>query len=53
MGEILFYSGLAGMAVVVVAAIVIIVNMTIGKKKLTCELDKEYGAERDDRNLHN
>ena len=42
-GEILFYGGIAGMAIVVVVAIVVIAALSGSRKRLRRKLGEEYG----------
>lgn len=43
-GEMLFYGGIAGMAVVTVVAIVVILIMAGSRKRLRRKLNEEYGG---------
>lgn len=45
-GEILFYGGIAGMAVVAVAAIVITAVLGGSRKRLRRRMNEEYGEKR-------
>jgi hypothetical protein len=43
-GEMLFYGGIAGMAIVAVVAIVVILIMAGSRKRLRRKLNEEYGG---------
>ena len=42
-GELLFYGGIAGMAVVVIVTIIVIAVLTGSRKRLRNKLSEEYG----------
>lgn len=42
-GELLFYGGIAGMAVTLIAAIIVIIVMSGSRKRLRRKLRDEYG----------
>lgn len=43
-GEILFYGGIAGMAVVVIAAVIVIAVLGSSRKRLRRKMNEEYGC---------
>ena len=43
-GEMLFYGGIVGMAIVVVVSIIIIVILSGSRKRLRRKLNEEYGG---------
>ena len=43
-GEMLFYGGIVGMAIVVVVAVVVIVVLSGSRKRLRRKLNEEYGG---------
>jgi len=43
-GEMLFYGGIAGMAIVIVVAAVVIIVMAGSRKRLRRKLNEEYGG---------
>lgn len=45
-GEMLFYGGIAGMAIVAVAAIFVILILSGSRRRLRRELNEEYGENR-------
>jgi tetrahydromethanopterin S-methyltransferase subunit E len=45
-GEMLFYGGIAGMAIVIVTAIIIIAILAGSRKRLRRKLNEEYGGNR-------
>lgn len=45
-GEMLFYIGIAGMAIVAVIAVVVIVVLAGSRKRLRRKLNEEYGGNR-------
>ncbi len=44
-GELLFYGGIAGMAVTLIVAIIVIIVMSGSRKRLRRKLKEEYGDE--------
>ena len=42
-GEMLFYGGILGMAVVVIATIIVTIILTGSRKRLRRKLNEEYG----------
>ena len=45
-GEMLFYSGLAGMALTVIAAIIVFALLAGSRRRLRRKLSEEYGGKR-------
>ena len=43
-GEMLFYGGIAGMAIVFVVAVVVVIVMAGSRKRLRRKLNEEYGG---------
>jgi len=43
-GEMLFYGGIAGIVVVIIAAVITFVVMSGSRKRLRRKLDEEYGS---------
>ena len=43
-GELLFYGGIAGMALVLLIAIIVIIAMSGSRRKLRRKLNEEYGG---------
>jgi len=43
-GELLFYGGIAGMAIVVITSIVVIIILSGSRKRLRRKLNDEYGV---------
>lgn len=43
-GELLFYGGIAGMAIVVLVAIIVIAVLSGERKRLRRKLNEEYGG---------
>jgi predicted membrane metal-binding protein len=43
-GEMLFYGGIIGMAVVVIVAVIVIAVLAGGRKRLRRKLNEEYGG---------
>jgi len=43
-GEILFYGGIAGMTMVLIASIIVIAVLGGGRKRLRRKLNEEYGV---------
>lgn len=43
-GEMLFYGGIAGMAIVLIIAIVVIIALSGSRKRLRCKMNEEYGG---------
>lgn len=43
-GEILFYGGLTGMALVLIVAVIVIIVMTGCRRRLRRKLSEEYGG---------
>ena len=43
-GEMLFYGGIAGMAVVVIVSIIVIAILSGSRKRLRRKLNEEYGG---------
>ena len=44
-GEMLFYGGIAGMAIVLVVSVVVIIILAGSRKRLRRKLSDEYGAD--------
>ena len=47
-GEMLFYGGVIGMAIVAVAAIIVAAVLSGSRKRLRRKLDEEYGRKQGD-----
>ena len=45
-GEMLFYGGTAGMAIVAVVAVIVIIALSGSRKRLRRKLNEEYGGNR-------
>ena len=43
LGTMLFYGGLAGMAVTIVAAVIAVIILASGNKRIKSKLNQEYG----------
>ena len=43
-GELLFYGGIVGMALTVIAAIVVIIILSGSRKRIRDQLNEEYGV---------